>query len=191
MSGYEHEMIEAAIAVGSILCHCGIQAVTRVCKSNDKGNAGKEFFACPKGKDQGCNFFRWRDEENNGGTSGSCWRNRKRKANNNWKQQRSDQVPQNNKPQQVQQTSPKAEHDADKYKQMILDMLKTRIEALEKRVKTIEESSKETKENKETKEHSHPLKRQKTEKIEKVAPPSTPPRPSNYDSDETTDPDFE
>ncbi|KAK4047157.1 DNA topoisomerase [Microbotryomycetes sp. JL201] len=43
-------------------CTCGEPAVERTVTATDKGNQGKIFYACSKGRDAGCGFFEWKDQ---------------------------------------------------------------------------------------------------------------------------------
>ncbi|BAT90178.1 hypothetical protein VIGAN_06136900 [Vigna angularis var. angularis] len=68
--------------VANQICHCGEVAVLRVARTVK--NEGKQFWGCPNYKRtrneefQGCNFFKWRNEDNvDDGGSIIAWQRRK------------------------------------------------------------------------------------------------------------------
>ncbi|KAK4046311.1 DNA topoisomerase [Microbotryomycetes sp. JL221] len=67
------------------ICNCGQESIEKTVTSNDKGNKGRIFFTCSKGRQEGCGFFQWNDQMLN--------ESNKRKANEPVQQQRPAQRP--------------------------------------------------------------------------------------------------
>lgn len=71
--GLGHSRVGMAWLIDSTgpLCGCQQEAVERTV-FKEGPNTGRKFWACPKQRDEGCGFFEWQDDNNNGTSGGGA-----------------------------------------------------------------------------------------------------------------------